>query len=683
MSYYNREFAPFGIPVAMKPGSLRLGTGGLINLPLSVGLLSNFTDITSITIDVREWSYALRNLYAAVLSHLSTLLFYDDVEHIEFRCHSKEEWWPGHYGDELDDTQSISSLFGPESPSPIDGPSPRGSEYNTSGSDIYRFGSCESDTSDLEYTYPQLEYLEDDRRREFLSHLRERPWKGSDFLGRYVSKTALGKLVATQRLRFPRGLKYLKLDMETYEEYTCLPLVSCREITALHIGQREFQITIDPRRPDEIVKLSGINALEVSVHYRTSDATLTGLYTQFPNLKILVLISPIFSTSWINRLPNFPQLEYLQVPFSSSDGEQGEISIGTMQQQIMERLVRGDFPALKKLKVYGDRIVADNFACYGEATCMISSFIDSQGENKRWKFEWIEDLREIEKPDPEKTELDRLWSSGRLFEDIGEVDGDMGGADHVELDILQLDSDESIYDSEEERIDIARRQKIQDAKRERARRRREWILEERRRWDKLDDQDRNSETSGSYESEREPPSEEEEEGGREYQPEREEEGKEEVIPQEYGYVNFENVANGIDVASDTSSIAGAANPGEEEEDEIGHTASQYLSLSLLDDTINPEDSDEYEDMENATQETLDGSQDPPLDVFPNNSRYQQEELQDNTQYGSQDSQFDTQEYLANAARMAQEPYPKPENAASLTLDPKEVEKIRHKNLYRR
>ncbi|RVD89084.1 uncharacterized protein DFL_000106 [Arthrobotrys flagrans] len=175
--------------------------------------------------------------------------------------------------------------------------------------------------------------------------------------------------------------------------------------------------------------------------------------------------------------------------------------------------------------------------------------------------------------------------------------------------------------------------------------------------------------------------------GEEREKEEEEAAKEEAeekarpIPA-YGYVHFEDTVNVMDVGSETSSIAEVE--GEEADDEIGYTASQYLPLSIDNgDTINPEDSDEYEDMEmneNDTQETLDSFQDPQFDVSPDNCRYDEE---DNTQYESQYSQFDTQEYLANAANIAQEPYPKPKRSVNLTMDPREVEKIRNKNLYRR
>ncbi|KAF3185317.1 hypothetical protein TWF788_004636 [Orbilia oligospora] len=354
-----------------------------------------------------------------------------------------------------------------------------------------------------------------------------------------------------------------------------------------------------------------------------------------------------------------------------------------MQDQMMQRLKDGEFPVLRIYKVSGTRNMRNDYFHHGEVTGIISRGVDLGDQSECLKFEWTNDIYGIFKPDI--ADLDKLWESGEFLKDMRRHDGGEQEEFRQDRYLEELGTDDSIYGSEDERIEMDRKRDIREARRLKARQRRRRIIEEEKRWVEPGDTSENEASDGSSESQQSCGSEDEEMQGEKKEDGDEKEGEDEngpLLP--YAYVDFENVTNLVDVGSETSSIA--ESEGEEGDDEIGHTASQYLSLSIDDEgTVNPEDSDEYEDPEineNDTQGMLNSYQDPQFDISDNNCRWEEE---DNKQYESQYSQFDTQEYLANAnaANMAQETPPEPGKSINLTMDPREVEKIRNKNLYRR
>ncbi|KAK6498426.1 hypothetical protein TWF481_011018 [Arthrobotrys musiformis] len=674
-------------PLRQHIRSLTLGIGGILNLHRTAGLLSTFTDITSVLVFVRWNGYIERNLYVAIISRLSTLLFYEDIESIKIAFR-----WSSNGMGGLSDSEGYfsssqnSSYLGSPTRSSVRRPA---SELGSGTGDT---ASSESDISDIEYPYRNLEEEERSHRVQFLWQAKQRPWaRSNDFLGRYLSKNALGKLSRTKRLSLPRNLKYFNITMEDEDPLLCLPLINCRNLTALHIASRFCGPIKDPRQPNELVKFVTIKALELSYRSWARNEDFPKIPMQFPSLRLLMISSNMPPPSWPEIIPNFPKLVYLHISSSEPDGL-GLGGYNVSEGQLMKRLESGDFPALRTFKVSSDAHMGFEFDF---STATISRVRDEYDQSVSFKFDWV-------RGSPgegcaEGTWLDAMWNSGTLYSNMQPLDGEVEETEEIKSEVEELASDESIYDSEDDRIAMDRRLRIRDMKREKAKERRRRVKKEEKKWERLDAIARGESVSSrdsdgyrysdidfsDFEAKREARRKEREgEGEREEQGLEEEEGKE--IPRhEYGYMHFGEDTDVIDARSEASSIAEVE--GEEADDEIGHTASQYLSLSAdNDDEILPEDPDEYEgDIEmdeNDTQEPLDSLDDPHFNVSYHNCRSDEE---DNTQYGSQYSQFDTQEYLANAANMAQEPLPKPERSINLTMDPREVEKIRNKNLYRR
>ncbi|KAK6497164.1 hypothetical protein TWF506_004638 [Arthrobotrys conoides] len=681
-----RSFAPLRRHIKylkIEPGN------GIVNLHRSIGLLSAFTDITTVVIRTKRNLPVARNLYVAIISCLSTLLFYDDIERMEFICNKAiDEGWAFYTSEDQDEqaeiwsTRESSDLFN----------SQRQHVPGTGSPGLYARNPDrdDSDSSDLESAYPVLSPNEERTRRDFFYKLRETPRRMCKFLGRFVSENAFSRLVTTGKVRLPRGLRFFKIDREGYQSSYCLPLMFCRNLTALYTGVGDCDLIKDVRRPDKLLKFPNIKALELSCGRSFHGSVFSEIATQFPNLTSLT-VTAVEAENFREAIyiPNLPKLEYLHVPVIYWGTDSGSETLKKMEDKLMQRINNGEFPALKRYKVSGIRVNYGHIPDYGEATGAISSGIDPEYDRVCLKFEWIEDRYGVEFP--EDTDLDRLWDSGLLFKDVTQDGDGLEEAEESQSEIEELETDESIYDSEEERIEIDRRREVKAEKRSKARERRRRIICEERRWAERDDS-RDEILNESSQSQRYKSDDEEEGDDEEGENKKDDDEKEEderkgpLLP--YVYMDFENTTAAIDADSETSSLAEVE--GEEADDEIGHTASQYLSLAIDGDehTFNPEDSDEYEELEideNDTQETLDGfEQDPQFDIPPNNCRWEEENNDNNTQYESQYSQFDTQEYLANAANMAQEPqYPKPGKSINLTMDPREVEKIRNKNLYRR
>ncbi|KAF3100917.1 hypothetical protein TWF706_006010 [Orbilia oligospora] len=674
-----RSFAPLRRHIKV----LRIEVGtGIANLPRCIGLLSAFTDITSINIYMARDHDITRNLYVAIISCLSTLLFYDDIERLEVRCQRNGCWL-------------ASQSDGEEGPWPSSGPSSQfnsqllnaqddASSSESDASDPSPYYSDDSDFTHPKTVYPELSMDEKCARENFFDFKSGNTWDKKDFLGRFISENAFDKLTRTGRIRFPRNLKFFKVNIEDYLAFYHVPLIYCRNPVALSIRvlSRRNGIIENPRQPDEILIFPSIKALEIPYGSSPNGHEVSSnLPTQFPNLTSLTVIPPLVGyATEIVRIPNFPHLEYLHIPYIPWDQDSPSMILRKMQDHMMQRLKAGEFPVLRIYKLSGTRAIGNDDLGYGETTGIISRCVDTEDQNERLKFEWATDLYDIVKPDT--TDLDKLWDSGEFFKYTRRDDDEPEGF-RLDRYLEELGTDESIYGSEDERIEIDRKQAIREARRRKAQRRRERIIEEEKRWVELGVTSEDETSDGSPRSQRSYGSEDEGTQGEKKEDGDEKEGENEngpLLP--YAYVDFENVPNVVDVGSETSSIA--ESEGEEEDDEIGHTASQYLSLSIDDEgTVNPEDSDEYEDSEineNDTQGMLNSYQDPQFDVSDNNCRWEEE---DNTQYESQYSQFDTQEYLANAANMAQETPPKPGKSINLTMDPREVEKIRNKNLYRR
>ncbi|EGX45511.1 hypothetical protein AOL_s00169g117 [Orbilia oligospora ATCC 24927] len=665
--------------------SLRIEVGdGIANLPRCIGLLSAFTDITSVTIFTNREPNISINLYVAIISCLSTLLFYDDIGRLEFRCRSEDFWWASENDDEAEGTwpsPGPSSQFNSQLLNAQDDTSSPGSN----ASDLSTYDSDNSDFTHSETGYPELPRDEGYLRTNFLSFTNGNGRDKKVFLGRFISNNAFDKLTRTGRIRFPRNLKFFKADIERYLPFCCVPLRYCRNPIAISIRvlSERNSIIENPGQPDETFVFPSIKALEIPYGYSPNGAEVSSNFaTQFPNLTSLTVISPeVGYAQEIIRIPNFLHLEYLHIPSILWEEGSSSTILRKMQDQMMQRLKAGEFPVLRTYKVSGTRDMGYEGLCSGEATGVISRHVDTEDQNECLKFEWTNDIYDIVQSDI-AADLDKLWDSGEFFKDTRRDDGE---PEEFRLDryLEELGTDESIYGSEDERIEIDRKRDIKKARRRKARRRRERIIEEDNKWAEPGVTSEDEWLGGSSRSQQSYGSEDEETRGEKKEDGDEKEGEDEngpLLP--YAYVDFENVTNVVDVGSETSSIA--ESEGEEEDDEIGHTASQYLSLSIDDEgTVNPEDSDEYEDSElneNDTQGMLNSYQDPQFDVSDNNCRWEEE---DNKQYESQYSQFDTQEYLANAANMAQETPPKPVKSINLTMDPREVEKIRNKNLYRR
>ncbi|KAF3182068.1 hypothetical protein TWF225_006563 [Orbilia oligospora] len=643
-----RSFAPLRRHIKV----LRIEVGtGIANLPRCIGLLSAFTDITSVDIYTTREPEIIRNLYVAIISCLSTLLFYDDIERLEVRCHREDYWWRSQSDDE-------------EGPWPSSGPSSQfnsqllnaqddASSSESDASDPSSYYSDDSDFTHPKTVYPKLSMDENRIREKFFHFKSGKTWDKKEFVGRFISDNAFDKLTRTGRIRFPRNLKFFKANIEYYLPFYCVPLIYCRNPVALSIRALSGRngIIENPKQPDEIPIFPSMKALEIPYGSSPNGHEVSSnLPTQFPNLTSLKVISPqVGYATEIVRIPNFPHLEYLSMPYTPWDQDSPSMILRKMQDHMMQRLKAGEFPALRIYKVSGARAIGNDDFSYGETTGIISRCVDTEDQNERLKFEWTTDLYDIVEPDT--ADLDKLWGSGEFSKYTRRDDYEPEGF-RPDRYLEELGTDESIYGSEDERIEIDRKRGIREARRRKAQRRRERIIEEEKRWAEPGVTSEDETSDGSPRSQR-----------------------------SYGSED-EGTPNVVDVGSETSSIA--ESEGEEEDDEIGHTASQYLSLSIDDEgTVNPEDSDEYEDSEineDDTQGTLNSYQDPQFDVSDNNCRWEEE---DNTQYESQYSQFDTQEYLANAANMAQETPPKPGKSVNLTMDPREVEKIRNKNLYRR
>ncbi|KAF3230899.1 hypothetical protein TWF191_008741 [Orbilia oligospora] len=679
-----RSFAPLRRHIKF----LRIEVGnGIANLPRCIGLLSAFTDITNVAISTTREPDILRNLYVAIISCLSTLLFYDDIEWLEFRCHREgySYWW-------------VSQSDSEEGPWPSPGPSSQfnsqlldveddASPSESNASDPSTYDSDDSDFTDSETVYPKLSMDEDSIRTDFLLFKNRTTLYEKDFLGRFISDNAFDKLTRTGRIRFPRNLKFFKADIEKHLPFYCVPLIYCRNPFALSIRVLSGRTGIieNPRQPDEVLIFPSIRALEIPYSDSSNGGEISSnLVTQFPNLKSLTVITPEAGYAGeIVRIPNFLHLEYLHIPIIPWGQGSDSTILQKMQDQMMQRLKDGEFPVLRIYKVSGTRNMRNDYFHHGEVTGIISRGVDLGDQSECLKFEWTNDIYGIFKPDI--ADLDKLWESGEFLKDMRRHDGGEQEEFRQDRYLEELGTDDSIYGSEDERIEMDRKRDIREARRLKARQRRRRIIEEEKRWVEPGDTSENEASDGSSESQQSCGSEDEEMQGEKKEDGDEKEGEDEngpLLP--YAYVDFENVTNLVDVGSETSSIA--ESEGEEGDDEIGHTASQYLSLSIDDEgTVNPEDSDEYEDPEineNDTQGMLNSYQDPQFDISDNNCRWEEE---DNKQYESQYSQFDTQEYLANAnaANMAQETPPEPGKSINLTMDPREVEKIRNKNLYRR
>ncbi|KAK6514559.1 hypothetical protein TWF281_004757 [Arthrobotrys megalospora] len=620
---------------------LRFEGDAILNLPLWLDLLSDFTDVTSIITRTYKPRGAEKNLYFAILSHLSVLPYYHSIQHIDFEWETLSDVDLGHRPSDSDISES----------------EPEGADF----SDI--------EISDEEGPYQRLEAVERNTRDRdsFLSHLEFKLWCGGSFIGRYISNRAFKKLINGEF--FPRNLRYLKLHMSENRYYTSLfylPLIRSETITALNISGWWWSKNPvrDPEQPDQMLEFPTIKALSLyfqNVGY-SEDIRLGYIPEQFPNLVSLIVVRDLYFDAWdrlqlLLDLPNIKNLEYLVLPWVR--GRNSSQNTASMEESLRERLEDGDFPALRTLKL-SVRTYGVCFS-FGEATCMISRLSHPGGEKEELKLEWVEDC---DVAGVKTTYLDEIWNSGVLTRGMEPLSGEIAD------DMRKIEMDESLYESEEERIKMDGRVKARDTRKrwkkwkwnkERRREARERLWRERVR--KEDDR-----LEGLYVS----TSEEEEE--------------EELPGWAIARRNGEIALGGE--GEEESEVE--EKEGEEADDEIGHTASQCPSFP--DETeIYPEDSDEYEDMEtnendtqetneNGTQEMFDSFRDPQFDVSVSKPRYEEE---DNAQYESQDSQFDTQEYLDNHIGMAQEPQPKPEKSVNLTMDPREVEMVRNKNLYRR
>ncbi|RVD89085.1 uncharacterized protein DFL_000107 [Arthrobotrys flagrans] len=353
---------------------------------------------------------------------------------------------------------------------------------------------CATDSasdSDSDAGKPNIPYIygstRDDyihERENFFFMQRQKPWRGNHFLHYYVSKNAFVKLARARRIRSPRNLKYFKMEpMESDPFFFCLPLISCRTITALYIEAGNGKAIKDPKRLEKDLRFPSIKALEISFERYSGIHELDSLAIQFPNLTSLAIVFGRCWTHWLLLVPNLPYLEYLQVPWSSESSDD-PITINEILEQHTQRLKNGDFPVLKTLKVSGYRAedtssVSGDPCPYGVATCIISRPVDADGQITRLKCEWVKDLDGVE--EPKATYLDGLWNSGNFVNNTEPLDGEIEEPEELESDIERLETDESIFDSEEERIDLDRRRKIRMVKKDRAGEKRQKILSEERR----------------------------------------------------------------------------------------------------------------------------------------------------------------------------------------------------------
>ncbi|KAK6360906.1 hypothetical protein TWF730_007021 [Orbilia blumenaviensis] len=434
--------------------SLTLETRGIVRLPRLIGPLSQFTDIKSVTIYTTKYEGVEKNLYVATLSLLSKLPFYHNIEHMVFD-------WRQYYGDSWSGDSDVAAedFVDPRIPSP--------DALDAATFRLHRISDPE--ITDSDHPYQGLGPVETGQRDIFLEQQYKWPWNKSDILGRFISERAFGRLVTTKKVNLPRKLHYLKVAMENYRPCFCLPLIHCQNLVALYLGTEQLEFItkkiIDPRRPNQMVQLPTVKFLTLSFpEYHLSDyrdaqsiyEDWDDLAVQFPNLTLLcVLMFEMGETYWIDVIPNFEHLESLLIPWSLDDyWDTTFVSTKDVERSLIKRLDKGEFGNLKKLTL------SKRYEDFREAICVISRPAGPNNESTLPNLDWVRDGTNFELL--RSILLDDMWSSGKLRKTGFEKIDEPGSVAE------ESDWEGSVFDSEDERIEVDKGLTIRAKEREKS-----------------------------------------------------------------------------------------------------------------------------------------------------------------------------------------------------------------------
>lgn len=217
---------------------------------------SVFPNIQSLTVKIFSFSIFQGNVYSALFWLLSTLPFYDDINHFAFIWAGTEERW-------YNDIENYRLL--PES------------EKSTLG--LYKWT------------------------------MRQFP-KVQDLLGPYIPEDVFVQKMA--EIRLPKNLQSFQTDIKLDNYNYLLPILNSTNITTLHIHRATHPFVTTLEFPT--VKNLTLNLNSSLICYQDG---LGLLRDQFPNLESLKITNALWekSVGYIFWFPNVPTITQLDIPW--------------------------------------------------------------------------------------------------------------------------------------------------------------------------------------------------------------------------------------------------------------------------------------------------------------------------------------------------------------------------------
>ncbi|KAK6497328.1 hypothetical protein TWF506_004801 [Arthrobotrys conoides] len=314
-----------------------------------------------------------RNIYAAVISLLSTMPYYEGLRQLAFVSRRK--------------AASYRALCG-------------GTELLSDVSTDYEF-------SDKIYkdriegkpgeTIAIKRYKMERNRRENYKRL----WsklspENQKFLGPFLSNKEFKKLVS-DKLHFPKNVESLKIWTTGYAHTFCLPLTNCKTLTKLSLNQAKYPIMGDYPSA-HILQLPQVKILRLEFSQNPDLRYLAHLPTQYPDLEVLEIRNNDVRNYWdscdqdiLTYIPNFPKVVKMTIPWpriptGGAGGYSMSKGIYRMEIALGGRIEKGDFRALQKVKMFGTRLVGGT-PDETNVTCLVSKEVSNQNGLRRFKWE--------------------------------------------------------------------------------------------------------------------------------------------------------------------------------------------------------------------------------------------------------------------------------------------------------
>ncbi|KAK6527376.1 hypothetical protein TWF281_010556 [Arthrobotrys megalospora] len=318
-----------------------------------------------------------RNIYAAVFSLLSTLPYYEGLKHLAFVSSRKASSYRALCGD----TELLSDV-----------------ETDYEGGDGIYANRIEGNP---EVALANLRGEMEKTRRENYTRLRAKlSLEDQNFVGDFLSSDEFTKLVLA-KLQFPEGLESLKVWSTDYAHIFGFPLVNCGSLTKLSLNQAKYPIMDFRQLVPGILQLTQVKILRLDFDRNPHARYLAHLPTQYPNLEVLEIwtnainnCSDCYDQDILNYLPNFPKLIEMMVPWPrvpdpgiAGKGNTVKKGIYRMEAALRERIEKGDFGALKKIKLFGVETIG---GVPDEASVHVDRLISTDGDSQNgyWVFQW-------------------------------------------------------------------------------------------------------------------------------------------------------------------------------------------------------------------------------------------------------------------------------------------------------